>query len=186
MQTALSKGINIWCCYYWLQCYTEFIMDFWLLKKGQWNLAIPRIVLERDCFSWMGPDKAPVALKRSFPCLTEVELVMRTESHSESSSQQMQWWVTIDESAVNKTCVHGISAFVIFPKGCSMQRHCPRDLMNLRKTEKADTPLCKILLVPTVAHTVDLARHTCFNNSDVNAVCHRFPHNCIFAKFVID
>lgn len=43
-------------------------MDFWLLKKGQWNLAIPRTILERDFCCWTPPWWDQVVLGRG-PCI---------------------------------------------------------------------------------------------------------------------
>lgn len=140
MQIASSKGINIWCCCYWLQCYTEFIMDFWLLKKGQWNLAIPRTVLERDCSSWMGPDNRLPPWRDPSNFLWKWSLLWGLRNNSNRCCQQTQLLVTIDESAVNKMCVHGISALVIYAKGCWIQRH--RFWDSMKKKKSRHTSLC--------------------------------------------
>lgn len=129
MQTASSKGINIWLLLLLASVLYRIYHGFLTAEKRQWNLAIPRTVLERDCSFWTDHGKAPATLKRSFQFPMEMELVMRIKD-SNCCCHRTQLLVTTDESAVNKMCVHGISAWVIYAKKCWIQRHHLWDSMK--------------------------------------------------------
>lgn len=148
-------------------------MDFWLLKKGQWNLAIPRTVLERDYCCWMGHDKQLVHWTGHWAVTWEVVIVMKMKDWFQlllpvEEVTSHCWWVS---------CKYNVCAWNInFCHLCQGELNLKSS--DLRLHAKAHTPLTVYSSwFLQYSHAVNHAKPHTHNDNDVNYICLHFPRN---------